>query len=266
MPRVHHHRDQQVLIYEAPDERLEIPAQGAYVVCRYAGGFGGFWVDPSETICLSGASPHDTVAAALQPILDAIDSLFASKEAERVQDFKSAVADVQMPAPPRPEDFVFLRGEEVPVSIPLNVVLAVLNSSAESSVKDRLLDALRASKEAVVYGVVQTSDGKFAFDTARYTSALYRRKQKRVAESAMESLKKAVRDIADVNDYLQHETNAASVPGLSVEGQGLLAMPEPPHEAFAAVNDALPKVLAGASNVQRNLAEGAEKPQLPDAT
>lgn len=263
MPRIHHHRDRSILIFEDPQERMEVPAEGSYVVCRFGGGFAGFWLDANESIALSGPVPLPTIEDALRPVLESLDRLWEVEERERVEYFESAVAQAALPAP-QPEEALFWNGERSPVQLPLGIVLRLLNAVPPSaSARTEAMDALKGSTEAVVAGIVQKPDGVLAFDTRRYTLAIYRRKQKRRAEAAMEQLKKAVQEISTVNDYLDLEHQAAAVVELGVDGQSLVALPDSPSQAFAAVNHALPQVLAGAANVQRRLESDSSATQLP---
>ncbi|MBK8072203.1 MAG: hypothetical protein IPK34_09390 [Ramlibacter sp.] len=263
MPRIHRHRDHSILIFEEPLERMEVPAEGSYVVCRFGGGFGGFWLDAHEFVALSGPTPLPTIEDALRPVLGSLDQLWEVEERDRVEQFEAAVGQAAMPAP-LPEDALFWNGERSPVQLPLGVVLQLLNALAPADpARLEALNAFKRSSEAVVAGIVLKPDGNLAFDTQRYSLAIYRRKQKRRAEAAMEQLKKAVQDIAMVNDFLDLEHRAADVNELSVGGQPLIALPDSPSNAFTAVNKALPQVLAGALNVQHRLEAATAPTQLP---
>lgn len=99
MARIHHHRDRSILIFEDPQERMEVPAEGSYVVCRFGGGFAGFWLDANESIALSGPVPLPTIEDALRPVLESLDRLWEAEERERVEHFESAVAQAALPAP-----------------------------------------------------------------------------------------------------------------------------------------------------------------------
>lgn len=263
MPRTHTHRDRSILIFDDPNERMEIPAEGSYVICRFGGGFAGFWLDANESIALSGPAPLSTIEDALRPVLESLDRLWEVEERDRVEHFESAVAQAAMPAP-QPEEALFWNGERSPVPLPLGVVLRMLNAlPMDDPARTAAVDAIRASSEAVVAGIVLQPDGNYAFDTQRYTLAVYRRKQRRRAQSAMEQLKSAVREIAMVNDFLDLEHQAADVAQLGVPGEPLIGLPEAPSDAFAAVNKALPQVLAGAANVQRRLDLDSSSKPLP---
>lgn len=266
MPQIHQHRDRSILIFDEPDERMEVPAEGSYVVCRFGGGFAGFWLDSNEFVALSGPTPLPTIEEALRPVLESLDQLWEVEERDRVQKFEAAVGQSALPSP-LPADALFWNGDRSPVQLPLGVVLRLLNALAPADhVRLEALDALKRSSEAVVAGIVLKPDGNLAFDTQRFSRAIYRRKQKRRAEAAMEQLKKAVEDIATVNDYLDLEHQAAGVNELSVDGQPLIALPDSPSDAFAAVNKALPQVLAGAANVQHRLDAVAPTPLPSDSS
>jgi len=253
MPRIHTHRDRSILIFDDPQERMEIPAVGTYVVCRFGNGFSGYWIDENESIQISGPKPLATPDEAITPILQSLDVLWESEERERVTNFETPVAQAALPAP-RPEDAVFWNGEKSLVQMPLGVILRLLNAlPVASPVRLEAVETLKRSPDVVVAGIVETAGGDLAFDTRRYTMAIYRRKQKRRAVAAMEQLKKAVEEIAMVNDFLDLEQQAGTAQELAVDGQALVPLPEAPTEAFAAVNQALPQALAGASNVQQRL-------------
>lgn len=266
MPRIHTHRDRSILIFEDPQEPMEIPAEGTYVVCRFGNGFSGHWIDETESIQISGPKPLSTPDEAITSILESLDRLWESEERERVTKFETSVAQAALPAP-RPEDAVFWNGETSFVQMPLEVILRLLNAvPVASPVRLEAVEALKRSPDVVVTGIVETAGGDLTFDTRRYTMAIYRRKQQRRAVAAMELLKKAVQEIATVNDFLDLEQQAGTAQELAVDGQALVPLPEAPTGAFAAVNQALPQALAGASNVQLRLVSGVVTLSAPRAS
>lgn len=267
MAKLHTHRGSSVRIYEDAGERVEVPAEGGYVVCRFGGGYGGFWMDPRECIPLSGSLPHSRWQDALETIVQSIEQLWKSEQRERIERFEAPVAAVDLPLPTLESSLFW--GEDI--ELPLEVVLGLMNATpSDCPARLTALAALKGSKSASVLGVVQAADGTLAFDRQRYSVAIYRRKQKRRAEAALESVKKAVLDIAEVNDYLDHEFKVSTAQGLGVEGEPILAMPPPPVELFASVSQALPQGLTGANNVharvrERQSAQGHDL-NLPDGT
>lgn len=256
MPRIHTHRDQSILIFDDPQEPMEVPPEGSYVVCRFGSGFAGYWIDANESVQISGTKQLATPEEAIKPILESLELLWASEERVRVTHFETPVAQAALPAPRR-EDAVFWDGEKALVPIPLGVILRLLNAlPVASPVRLEAVETLKRSPDVVVAGIVETAGGDLAFDTRRYTLAIYRRKQKLRAAAALELLKTAVQEIASVNDFLDLEQQAGTAQELAVDGEALVPLPEAPTEAFAAVNQALPQALAGASNVQQRLAGG----------
>lgn len=144
-------------------------------------------------------------------------------------------------------------------------------------VREEAIVALRDFKDpwhggngSILHGIVRAPDGELKLDVQRYTVAVQRKKQASYAATVMEKLRKVAKDIATVNDFLNEEARASSVPGIAVAGEALVDMPARPLEALEAVNALLKPALADASSVHQRITDERAAAQLsgfspPDA-
>lgn len=252
MPRIHQHGSDRILIFDTASEPILIPDEGANVICRFGNGFGVFWMDGQETLLLSGASALPTVEAALENVIGQLDDLNSRREEFEREAEARALAQL---APPQPEEKIFWNTARHDVSIPLEVMLRLLNAlPPDSPIRDEALKSLpRERNGAIPHGIVRTPTGELAFDKQRYSVAVYRRKQARYAASLIEELGKVARGIESVNSLLDDECQAESVPGLAIAGDPLAEMPARAVDVLEAVERALKPALVDVSAVHRRI-------------
>jgi hypothetical protein len=258
MSRTHHHGSDCILIFEGASERIAVSEEGGYVVCRFGDGFGAFWTDGSEAVLISGADPKPTVEAALEPLIRSLDRNAKRRAEDERRDDERALAAL---TPPQPEDKVFWNADRQGVSVPVEVMLRLLNAlPPDAPVREEALKALVEFKDfykggngAILHGIVRAPSGELVLDVQRYSVALYRRKQARGAKELMEQLAKVAEEIRSVTSHLDDESTAESVPGIAVSGEPLIEMLKRPVDAFEAVNQVLRPALTDASAVHSRI-------------